>query len=249
MREATADRWAVRIVAFLTPIIAAVESYPFWVLNGVLRRLGFTTTPLWFNGRLVWLRDERGSCTVGVVYREVVRGFYEPLTPLEPGGVVLDVGAHVGGFTIPLALANPKVRFVCFEPDPINHFNLRLNVKRAGVTNVTVHRCGLGDGRGLIVEHDDGNTGSSVAAYHVRGKVPSQSLAGMVDLAGGRVALLKLDCEGAEHGAIRSFSDLVGVDAVIAELHETKTNPSVEAVHAVIKSKPNRVTIHKGAKT
>lgn len=58
---------------------------------------------------------------------------------------IIDVGAHIGLFTIPLLLANPNLRAVCIEPNPMNVMLLRKNIADNGLTDrVTVHECAVG---------------------------------------------------------------------------------------------------------
>jgi FkbM family methyltransferase len=55
---------------------------------------------------------------------------------MADGRTFLDVGAHVGSWTLRLAPVFERV--ICFEPDPRAYNALRKNVERAGLTNVTI---------------------------------------------------------------------------------------------------------------
>jgi len=52
------------------------------------------------------------------------------------GDVVVDVGAHVGVFSLYLAKKHPFIRVYAIEPDPTNYACLRRNIELNGVTNV-----------------------------------------------------------------------------------------------------------------
>jgi len=52
------------------------------------------------------------------------------------GDTVVDVGAHVGVFSLYLAKKYPFIRVYAIEPDPTNYACLRRNIELNGVTNV-----------------------------------------------------------------------------------------------------------------
>lgn len=51
-------------------------------------------------------------------------------------GTVVDIGAGVGGFSLPFARAFPDVRMVCFEPDPELFELLQANIRAQALANV-----------------------------------------------------------------------------------------------------------------
>lgn len=82
------------------------------------------------------------------------RGVHEPaLTKFlierfsnKPGSNFLDLGGNIGYFTCLLGkLAGPTGKVVSVEPEPNNRELLLSNVKRNGLSNVTVHACAVGD--------------------------------------------------------------------------------------------------------
>jgi len=65
---------------------------------------------------------------------------------LSPGDTVLDVGASVGEFTLPLAkIVGEKGRVLAFEPGESTSGRLAENIKLNGLTNVQIFRKALGD--------------------------------------------------------------------------------------------------------
>jgi FkbM family methyltransferase len=78
-------------------------------------------------------------------------------------GVVLDVGAHVGYFSLLAALANPAAQVHAFEPLPAVRARLERNIALNHLTNVAVHTVALGDRRGRA------------EFFHVPGTIPSSS--------------------------------------------------------------------------
>lgn len=79
-------------------------------------------------------------------------GFFEPESiplyqrVLTEGKVFLDVGAHVGQFTLLASrLVGPRGRVVSFEPDPMTHRLLCKSIARNKLTNVVAVRAALAD--------------------------------------------------------------------------------------------------------
>lgn len=60
-------------------------------------------------------------------------------------GFVLDIGANLGSFSIPLALAFPKLNFLSFEPQRVIYYQLCGNIFLNSIKNVNAYNFGLGD--------------------------------------------------------------------------------------------------------
>jgi FkbM family methyltransferase len=76
-------------------------------------------------------------------------GYYEPEEEsiaykiIQNGNTILDLGAHIGWYTVNLAVRFPQSQVIAFEP--VGHtFNvLKRNIERNHLTNVTLSQCGL----------------------------------------------------------------------------------------------------------
>jgi len=197
-----------------------------------------------------------GLAGVGAVSREIVdgplRGYHLVLGPddrnaylvnrherpivdvLEqlsrPGMRVLDVGAHVGYFTLLLStLVGPEGRVYALEPNPLNLAKLRAMLAVNGLTNVAVFPVAATDrtGEGEFVTERTGQMG-----HLALGSCPreAQSLvvvqtARIDDLARehkiGRIDLIKIDVEGAERQVLHGMAELLAASKpiVICEWH------------------------------
>lgn len=165
-------------------------------------------------------QDELGSRTCEIVYEEMGRGHYDLTTKLGPGSTVVDVGAHVGMFTRPLAVAHPEASFICVEPDPANYANLIHNLR--GLQNVKLLNIGLWSSNCEIgvVNTPTGNTGGSASRPLKNGGVKAygwREFRRLYNL--DTIDILKMDCEGAEHEILQSPADLEGVGEFVGELH------------------------------
>lgn len=155
--------------------------------------------------------NPQGDLSDDVVFRESWGENVYRLEPhmLRPGGVVVDVGANVGAFTL-LALAmQSRLRVVAVEPDEANATILEANVELNGwAERVDVHRVALHEDEGRA--HLEGNGGGVEAIVDVDGDVPVWTMAHLLGVSrdGGNafdVDFLKLDCEGAEYAIVASM--------------------------------------------
>jgi FkbM family methyltransferase len=136
---------------------------------------------------------------------------------LQPGDVAVDVGANVGLFTVPLALAvGPGGRVLAVEPLPENVERLETNLHRNGLGNVTVVSAAAGSQDGAVqLQVAADSAFSSVAAvtkYRVVGalRVPCRRLDSLWDELGRpRVALVKIDVEGAELSVLDGAQEML----------------------------------------
>lgn len=138
------------------------------------------------------------------------RGYSRGFRPLKDD-VVLDIGAHIGAFTLRVA---SQVRNVwAYEADPINFQLLFDNVARNEVTNVTMVQAaviGTKDAmRELYVStsarRPGANRRTSASSLYVSGgrkavKVPCVNIQDLLDAV--QPTVVKLDCEGAEYEII-----------------------------------------------
>lgn len=134
------------------------------------------------------------------------------------GGLIIDVGAHIGVFSCLAASMYPRARVFACELDKENAEILTRNAARYG--NITaLHRMVVGDVIPSGYHRNTDNTGG----HHIAGRLPPPPAVTLADLTGGgRVAFLKMDCEGAEYGILRraaSDGTLAQVDRIAMEYH------------------------------
>lgn len=180
--------------------------------------------------------DDKQSFTVNCVSSELAADQYkfEDVT-VEPGDVILDIGAHVGVFSIYAAKKWPEARIIAYEPSPTNYERLIRNLEAAGVTNVEPHNLAVtSDGRDIELSYQRGNTGGTTALRKVNGhlveKAKSTTLDTIIDDLSGpfvgevkRVRFLKIDAEGMEHEILTTTNFLDRVDYLSGEFHVNST--------------------------
>lgn len=67
-----------------------------------------------------------------------------PESLLNDDGVVLDIGANIGLFTLLCHRRHPRAAYVCVEPDPIMFRLLQQNLNANGVDNAIIHNVAAG---------------------------------------------------------------------------------------------------------
>jgi FkbM family methyltransferase len=156
------------------------------------------------------------------------------------GGVVWDVGANVGFYTLIASRLVGDGKVVAFEPLPVNRDALRRNLALNGMANVEVSALAIGshDGHARL-EHRWSSGRADLQAKldvseQVAGAKPADSEAAeYVDVEMGTLdsqlerfpapSLLKMDIEGGEVGALEGASELLSKHrpTVICEFHGT----------------------------
>jgi FkbM family methyltransferase len=74
---------------------------------------------------------------------------------VRPGGIVADVGANYGAFSVTMARLAPDARVLAFEPAPTTLRILRSNVERNRLANVEVAQAAVTDTPGRLQFTDD----------------------------------------------------------------------------------------------
>ena len=132
-------------------------------------------------------------------------------------GVVLDIGANLGSFTIPLAKANPNLTFHSFEPQRVIYYQLCANTFINGLDNVHCHHFGLSNKQDrLTLTLPDYGTEVNIGAFSIDKEVreteyecPTQGRTETITVfpldAGNHqnVRLIKIDVEGHELEVIK----------------------------------------------
>jgi FkbM family methyltransferase len=178
---------------------------------------------------------------------------WDSMSPSLPvGGVFLDVGAHIGSFTMKAAVKVGKTGHVlAFEPNPETLQLLRDNVAASHADNVIVEPIACTDHEQMLTLYagPPSNTGMSSLAsenvplegpprlYTVRGRMIDDVIR---ELKLTRVDVIKIDVEGAEayvlRGAVdtlKRFHPKVIVEVVASQLAAMHSTP--DDVAAVLK--------------
>ncbi|MDE0054755.1 MAG: FkbM family methyltransferase [Gammaproteobacteria bacterium] len=128
---------------------------------------------------------------------------------VEPGSVVVEVGAHVGSHTLPIArMVGRCGRVYAFEPQRKLYRELHRNLALNGITNVVPLRYAIGAGEARIIEMDlptpgnEGGTGIGTGGDEAE-------LRNLDSFRFERVSVLKIDVEGYEDEVLDGAVDTI----------------------------------------
>lgn len=193
------------------------------------------------NGR--GLRVRFGDSNVSRVIRSVERETEDMFIEcLRPGDVVYDLGANIGWYSLLAARhVGPEGKVVAFEPSVTNAAYIAWNALRNRFTNVEVVPAAVSDQDGWAVflnkgplqsrlDKDDDEAQMQRRAkrgHRVLGRtaVPVLTLDSWIAQAGqAPPALIKMDIEGAEIGALRGMAETLrsAKPTLIIEPHGTQ---------------------------
>ena len=125
---------------------------------------------------------------------------------IKPGMKAIDIGAHIGYFTLIMArAAGPEGKVWAFEPEPENLKLLEANIKINNLGNVTIYPYALSNKKGKVrLFLDKKNLGNvSLRA----GNIPAQDLGGSAEaeahtldeyFENEKIDFIKIDVQGAE---------------------------------------------------
>jgi FkbM family methyltransferase len=126
---------------------------------------------------------------------------------VSPDTIVLDIGANIGAYAIPLAKTFPHVKVHAFEPNPYALGRLKRNIAINGIDNVTVYQAAAGAAPAtrVLYAFDSGDAGlSSFIEPKQKGKkyetVPVEILVVDNVFRGvpERISAIKVDVQGYE---------------------------------------------------
>ena len=119
---------------------------------------------------------------------------------------ILDVGANAGFFSLAARAHYPEAAIHAYEPNPRILPYLHANVDGS---DVVVYPEAVSDAEGFVTMLDDGPSDEARTRLSdgSKGGIRQIGLRTAVERMGGRVDLLKLDCEGAEWEILRLDDD------------------------------------------
>jgi FkbM family methyltransferase len=106
---------------------------------------------------------------------------------------IVDIGGNIGLFSQMAGALFPKAKIHSYEPNPRIHGYLAKNLYQVGA-KFFPEAVGAEAGSGQCIDAGDSRTG----VFEKGGNIPIVSFSMVIDRIGGRIDLLKLDCEGGE---------------------------------------------------
>lgn len=163
------------------------------------------------------------------------KGIYEPATTkifkkeIKKGDVALDIGAHIGYYTLLFAkLVGEKGKVYAFEPDSVNFDLLKKNVEINNYKNVILEKKAVSDKSGkskLYLSEKDTSVHSiyDIHGNHKFTKVEFVRLDDYFKNYNGKIDWIKIDIEGAELSALHGMTSLLEKNKNIKIITELAT--------------------------
>ena len=180
-----------------------------------------------------------GTTDIHIIREVITKDTYKAAGQIEPGDIVIDVGAHIGAFALHAASLGAKV--FAFEPARVNFDQLLRNIELNGYDKdhldypylraggkfpryeIEAYEGGVMESEGLQTLYiRQGNFGG--CSFYAKGilseEVATITLKKLIEAyAFGGCDFLKIDCEGAEYDILKGFPHFDKVERIALEYH------------------------------
>jgi FkbM family methyltransferase len=135
-----------------------------------------------------------------------------PNTP----SVIVDIGVNMGIFSLAAWEQFPRAKLFGYEPSPGAFTKATHNLKS---TNVILFNEAVGRVAGMCTISESTQSRLAKALATESGTIPITSFSEVLRRAGGRIDLLKMDCEGAEWDILEDRNSMRFVRSIRMEYH------------------------------
>jgi FkbM family methyltransferase len=161
---------------------------------------------------------------------------------IGPKDIVVDIGAHRGGFTS-FAAVQTSNKVIAFEPDPVNFTFLEKHIKQNHLQNVIAHNAAIGSQSGKSnLFRSIASSRHSLYQDQAFTKTTNQVEVKVISLDEAlanleRVHFLKMDCEGAEFDILMHAErkTLNKIEKLAMETHDPIHSQKIEQLCDQIK--------------
>lgn len=174
------------------------------------------------------------------------------ITSYKNGDVFIDLGAHIGTWSILMAIKNPTFKIYAYEAIPDNYELMKKNIELNKLTNVFSFLEAVSDvsGEKINIYHTPSDTpfnaehrfiGSMMSTQGEHYETTTISLRDAFERAGNKIKVIKTDCEGCELKGFPSLTteQIKNIDYVIGEYHPY--NMDMEDFYGLFKPYFNRL--------
>jgi FkbM family methyltransferase len=146
---------------------------------------------------------------------------------LPAGGVLFDVGAHVGLISFGVGARRPDMTVHAFEPNPVNAAGWRRNQRLNPVVSAVLTEAGVSDHEGDSSFGVYSDSGSGVIGYSDEYQIKLVTLDAYCERNGiDHIDVLKIDVQGHEIQVLEGSARLLEARAIHTILVEVTLDPS-----------------------
>lgn len=139
---------------------------------------------------------------------------------LSQGALVLDIGAHLGSFSLYLKAKRPDLQIYCFEPAADNFQLLSDNVALNSLLDLKLFPIAIAGKTGTVFLNTLSLDSNAYALGQEGQPVPALDLDSLMEQEKiTRIDLIKMDCEGAEYDILANFKKINLAQALMLEYH------------------------------
>lgn len=194
------------------PDIRYLRALPNILLVPLHHRLGYGGGETDVLGSRMFL-DTSECCDTGLWFQPHVYDNKERKYVLAHAseGLMLDVGANIGVWSLFLARHFPESKIVSIEANPATFDILTDHIELNGYTNIELHQCGVGYRPGVLPLHlnKTGNRGGDSFVHSEKRSdaidVPIKRLSDIISADGPEIEFMKIDIEGMELDVLRDM--------------------------------------------
>lgn len=180
--------------------------------------------------------------------------YSDPHFKLDQHSIILDLGAHIGTFTIKAGNLASQGKVLAYELSPDNYAMLAENVRLNNFSHVQAFNLGVSDHAGELtvyfgenslahsIHHTDASQGGKPTT------VKTTTLDAIIDQHNlDRVDLLKVDCEGAEYDILLAASDAAynKIRNLVVECDVVDKTKNHETLSAFLQTKSFKTSVLK----
>ena len=144
---------------------------------------------------------------------------------LRRDDVVLDAGANIGLFTI--FCCDRVKRVIAIEPEPSNFKMLELNINENNCKNVILVNKAISNRKGYV---GFSHTGGTAMANEAGSEIQADTLDDILLNAKVKPTIIKMDIEGFEGKAFKSFMGFDSVREIIMEIHSNELQREISSI-------------------
>ncbi len=146
---------------------------------------------------------------------------------------VLDIGAHIGFFSLAIHKRFPNAIVHAYEPNPELAPYLNKNLSQ---TNVTSYNEGIGLSEGKLSLNLAQDSVCTTSHESATGNITQTAFSMAIERLGGHVDLVKMDCEGAEWSFLVDHTAWLKVKQLHMEFHLFEKDHKLDALIKQVES-------------